>query len=211
MAGGTKPSELLAGLLATSEDGVVWEDVTPDKLLPVYGVWGDAAGFQAVGWNGLWAESPDGRQWRVSGLAWLMHQCTFMLRPSYLFAVAASFQRTVTTGLVVGDQYPGVGVALAREDQGPWSCTVTEAPPHPFRFFAVARAGEGFVAAGLGGVASSTDGRHWQPELELPGVFVFAVATRGERWVAVGEGGLIAVRECWPLRRPRQSLRPARQ
>lgn len=210
VAGGADGQNPLAGLLARSADGFHWEDVTPENLLPVYGVTAGEQGFQAVGWNGSWEQSPDGLSWTVESLAGIMHACTFMLRPSFLFAVAGSPERTVTTGLVVGDQYAGVGVALSREQGGPWVCTVTEMPPHPFRFYAVAGSGSGFLAAGLGGVARSTDGHNWQPELELPGVFFFGVAINGETWVAVGENGLVAVRTCQETRRPRRVLRPVR-
>ncbi len=211
VAGGAAGENLLAGVLVRSPDGFRWEDVSPPGLLPVYGVAAGEGGFQAVGWNGSWEKSADGAHWRVENLAGLMHQCTFMLRPSFLFAVAVCPERTVSAGLVVGDQYPGVGVVLSREGEAPWQCTITEMPPHPFRFYAVARNERGFVAAGLGGVASSEDGRHWYPELELPGVFLYGLASKGDTWVAVGEGGRVAVRSCQEFRHPRRSLRPVRE
>lgn len=211
VAAGAASENVLAGVLARSSDGLHWEDVSPPGLLPVYGVAGSEQGFQAVGWNGSWEASADGSGWTVDSLAGLMHACTFMLRPSFLFAVAASPELTVTTGLVVGDQYPGVGVALSRQSGSPWTCTITEMPPYPFRFYSLARSEEGFVGAGLGGVASSQDGRHWQPELNLPGVFFYGVAAQGETWVTVGEKGLIAVRTCHEERRPRRVLRPVRE
>ncbi len=170
---------------------------------------GGAAGENLLA--GVLVRSPDGFRWEAENLAGLMHQCTFMLRPSFLFAVAVCPERTVSAGLVVGDQYPGVGVVLSREGEAPWQCTITEMPPHPFRFYAVARNERGFVAAGLGGVASSEDGRHWHPELELPGVFLYGLASKGDTWVAVGEGGRVAVRSCQEFRHPRRSLRPVRE
>lgn len=211
VAGGAASENLLTGVLLRSPDGFHWEDVTPRDLLPVYGIYASEEGFHAVGWNGSWVESADGAHWTVGSLAGLMHACTFMLRPSFLFAVAASLERTVATGLVVGDQYPGVGVALSREAGAAWECTVTEVPPHPFRFYALARSTCGFLAAGLGGVAESQDGRNWQPELELAGVSFYGVAAQGETWVAVGEDGLVALRTCEESRRPRRVLRPVRE
>lgn len=210
VAGGADGATLLSGVLWRSDDGWRWEGVGPAGLLPVYGVSGRGRGFAAVGWNGLWAESPDGWVWTTGSLASLMHQCTFMLRPSFLYSVASLPARTVAVGLVVGDQYPGVGVALAQEDGSPWRCAVTEIPPHPFRFFAVVAGDSVFVAAGLGGVAISEDGLTWRPELELPGVSLWAVAVKGEVWVAAGDHGALWVRGCSPPRRPRRVLRPLR-
>lgn len=203
VAVGAAGGEVLSGAILSSHDGRTWSDHTPANLRPLYGVAADGSHLVAVGWTGALAESSDGGvTWTVSSLGDVLQGCWFMLRPSFLYAVAGRAGRWVAVGLVVGDQYPGAGVSLALQRAGEaWSCRVTELPPLQFQFRAVAATLTSFVAAGLGGIAESRDGLAWEPQLALPSPRLLGIAVGPSRWVAVGEQGALFVREA-PLRRP---------
>ncbi len=205
VAVGAAGSEALSGVILASEDGYIWSEHTPGNVKPLYGVAGDDAQALAVGWTGAVAESPDGVTWTASSLGEVLQECWFMLRPSFLYAVAGRAGHWVAVGLVVGDQYPGAGVSLARQRGGEgWACSVTELPPLQFKFRAVAATPSGFVAAGLGGIAESRDGLTWEPQLAVPSPHLYGIAAGPSHWVAVGEQGAIYVRDGFlprPLRR----------
>lgn len=208
VAVGASGTEYLTGLVLTSEDGQLWRDRTPADLRPLYGVAGQGGGVLAVGWTGQVAESMNGEQFVASSLGEVMQQCWFMLRPSFLYGVAATAERWVAVGLVVGDQYPGAGVALTRRPQEPWRCTVTQLPPLQFQFRAVAAAGASFVAVGVGGIAESPDGLSWYPQWVAAAPLLHAVAIGLRYWVAVGEGGSILLRDAPPRHPARRVVRP---
>lgn len=208
VAVGAAGGEVLAGLILTSADGAVWDDRTPPGLRPLYGVAGNKGHALAVGWTGMTAESHDGVTWVPGSLGDVLQGCWFMLRPSFLYAVAVLDRRWVAVGLVVGDQYPGTGISLAREDVGRWSCAVTELPPLQFQFRAVAVTERSYIAVGLGGIAESQDGLTWDSHGVEESPHLHGVAIGPRRWVAVGERGSIVVRDC-PARRPlRRVVRP---
>lgn len=209
VAVGAAAGSPLAGIILTSDDALHWQERTPPGIPPLYGVTGAGGRALAVGWTGAVAESADGLSWQAGSLGELLQQCWFMLRPSYLFAAAAGVRGWVAVGLVVGDQYPGAGVSLARPPGGEWSCTVTELPPLQFQFRAVTATPPGFLAAGRGGIAVSADGRSWQPEWVAPTPSLAGVAAGPHRWVAVGEGGSILGREAPVARTVRRVVRPA--
>lgn len=206
---GASGREYLTGLILISDDGHLWRDRTPVGVRPFYGVAGRGGAVLAVGWTGQTAESTDGENFTASSLGGVMQQCWFMLRPSFLFAVAANADRWVTVGLVVGDQYPGAGVALTRHHQEPWRCTVTQLPPLQFQFRAVAATGASFVAVGLGGIAESRDGLSWHPQWVASSPVLHAVTAGPRRWVAVGDEGSILVREAPPRPPSRRVVRQA--
>jgi len=202
LAVGAAAGEVLAGVILASEDGRTWSDHTPANVRPLYGVAGDGWQALAVGWTGALAESPDGVIWSASSLGEVLQGCWFMLRPSFLYAVAGRAGRWVAVGLVVGDQYPGAGVSLARQRGAErWSCSVTQLPPLEYQFRAVAATPTSFVAAGLGGIAESRDGLTWEPQLAVPSPRLSGLAVGPSRWVAVGEQGAILVRDS-STRRP---------
>ncbi len=208
VAVGASGSEYLIGLILTSEDGQLWRDRTPADVRPLYGVAAHAGRVLAVGWTGQVAESMDGERFISSSLGEVMQQCWFMLRPSFLYGVAASPERWVTVGLVVGDQYPGAGVALTQRRREPWRCTVTQLPPLEFQFRAVAAAGATFVAVGVGGIAESPDGLSWYPQWVAAAPLLHAVAIGARNWAAVGDGGSIFLRDAPPRHPSRRVVRP---
>lgn len=208
VAVGAAAGEVLAGLILTSADGATWENRTPAGLRPLYGVAGDTGHALAVGWTGMTAESHDGVTWVPGSLGDVLQGCWFMLRPSFLYAVAVLDRRWIAVGLVVGDQYPGTGISLAREEDARWSCSVTELPPQQFQFRAVAVTETSYTAVGLGGTAESHDGLTWESQWVAESPHLHGVAIGPRRWVAVGERGSIVVRDC-PARRPvRRVVRP---
>lgn len=208
VAVGAAGGEVLAGLILVSVDGRTWSDRTPAGVRPLYGVAANGAQAMAVGWTGAVAESPDGLTWFASSLGDVLQGCWFMLRPSFLYAVAGSQHRWVTVGLVVGDQYPGSGVSLARHGGAGWSCSVTELPPLQFKFRGVAATTSSYIAAGLGGIAESRDGLTWEPQWVAASPHLYGIAVGRLRSVAVGDHGCILVRDC-PARRPvRRVVRP---
>lgn len=204
VAVGVAGGEVLSGGILVSEDGVRWRNRTPAGVRPLYGVAGDGSQVMAVGWTGTAAESLDGETWSVTSLGEVLQGCWFMLRPSFLYAVAASLHTWVTVGLVVGDQYPGAGVSLARQGGGKWSCSVTELPPLQFKFRGLAATDSSFLAAGQGGIAESRDGLRWTPQWEEAAAQLYGIAVGRDGAVAVGEGGRILVRD-------RATQRPARR
>lgn len=208
VAVGASGSEYLTGLVLVSEDGQLWRDRTPADVRPLYGVAGQGGRVLAVGWTGQIVESMDGEQFASSSLGEVMQQCWFMLRPSFLYGVAATAERWVTVGLVVGDQYPGAGVALTHRPPEPWRCTVTQLPPLEFQFRAVAAAGASFVAVGVGGIAESPDGLSWRPQWAAAAPLLHAVAIGPRCWVAVGDGGSILRRDAPPRHPWRRVVRP---
>ncbi len=207
VAVGAGGGELFHGVVLTSSDGATWSDRTPDRVPPLLGVTWDGRRFVAVGWIGALAISADGLDWNVRTLGDELQGCWFMLRPSYLYSVAGSGSLLVAVGLVVGDQYPGLGVSLASPDGEAWSCAQTELPPNQFRFNAVTWTGTRFVAAGLGGaIGTSVDGLAWEREESPATPTLFAVVAGRHRLVAVGEGGTIVTKQCPPARTPRRRL-----
>lgn len=207
VAVGAGGGELFQGALLWSPDGVSWSAPVPGQVPPLIGVTWDGRRFAAVGWVGALATSADGMAWEVQTLGEELQGCWFMLRPSYLYSVASSGSLLVAVGLVVGDQYPGLGVSIASADGVAWACRQTELPPDQFRFRAVAWTGDRFVAVGLGGgIGESRDGLAWT-RLEGPATpTLLAVAAGPVRQVAVGEGGTILTRDCAPPRSPRRRL-----
>jgi hypothetical protein len=207
VAVGAGGGALFQGVILSSADGATWIDCTPERVSPLLGVTWDGRRFVAVGWIGALAISADGLDWNVRTLGDELQGCWFMLRPSYLYSVAGSGSLLVAVGLVVGDQYPGLGVSLASPDGDAWSCAQTELPPDQFRFRAVAWTGDRFVAAGLGGgVGTSTDGLTWTREASPATPTLLAVAAGPRGLVAVGEGGTVVTRVCPPARTPRRRL-----
>jgi hypothetical protein len=197
----------VTGAILSSSDGVRWFDDAPGGLPPLLDVAWDGRQFVAVGWTGGLATSPDGAEWSVGSLGGNLQQCWFMLRPSYVYSVAAGGSRLAAVGLVVGDQYPGLGVALASSDGIAWSCSQTEVAPDYFRFRAVTWAGDRFVAVGLGGgIGESRDGLAWTRQVSPATPTLRGIAVGRSRLVAVGEGGVILTRACVPPSRIRRRL-----
>jgi hypothetical protein len=207
VAVGAGGGALFQGVILTSADGAAWSDRTPEGVPPLLGVTWDGQRFVAVGWIGALAISVDGLAWDVRTLGDELQGCWFMLRPSYLYSVAGSGPLLVAVGLVVGDQYPGLGVSLASSDGEAWRCAQTELPPDQFRFRTVTWAGERFVAAGLGGgIGTSVDGLAWVREESPATPTLLALAAGPHGLVAVGEGGAIVTKVCPQARTPRRRL-----
>jgi len=207
VAVGAGGGALFQGVILSSADGATWTDRTPERVSPLLGVTWDGQRFVAVGWVGALAVSADGLDWDVRTLGDVLQGCWFMLRPSYLYSVAGNGSLLVAVGLVVGDQYPGLGVSLASPDGGAWSCAQTELPPNQFRFRAVAWTGDDFVAVGLGGgIGTSVDGLAWEREESPATPTLLAVAAGRRALVAVGEGGTVVTKVCPPTRTPRRRL-----
>lgn len=207
VAVGAAGGEVLSGVILTSENGHTWRNRTPAGVRPLYGVAGKGPQVMAVGWTGTAAESLDGVTWSVTSLGDVLQSCWFMLRPSFLYAVTGALHTWVTAGLVVGDQYPGAGVSLARRDGGAWSCSVTELPPLQFKFRGLAATDSSFLAAGQGGIAESRDGLRWTPQWKEAAAQLYGIAAGRHGAVAVGERGRILVRDGAPPRPARRVVR----